>query len=133
MSDPDSYRRFRFRSVKSLLSCLFPVDTFVSVIVSSTPQWVSRLVGTSEPRVRDIWIVLDLTASAICDDLPFFSWYNWTIILPAELAASAVLVNYWVDSAKINNAVWITICMAVVFLINFLVSRRAKPSQNASY
>jgi hypothetical protein len=45
------------------------------------------------------------------------------------LAASAVLVNYWVDSAKVNNAVWITICMVVVFLINFLVSRYAKPPE----
>jgi len=22
-------------------------------------------------------------------------WYNWTIILPAELYAAAILINYW--------------------------------------
>lgn len=43
-------------------------------------------------------------------------WYNWTIILPAELSASAVLINYWNDD--ISNAAWITICMVVVVVIN---------------
>ena len=38
------------------------------------------------------------------------------IILPAELSASAVLINYWND--KVNNAVWITIFMVVVIVIN---------------
>ncbi|KAI0704873.1 amino acid permease [Cytidiella melzeri] len=43
-------------------------------------------------------------------------WYNWTIILPAELSAAAVLINYWNQS--VNNAAWITICMVVVVGIN---------------
>lgn len=43
-------------------------------------------------------------------------WYNWTIVLPAELSAAAVLVNYWNDT--INNAAWITIFLAVVIGIN---------------
>lgn len=25
-------------------------------------------------------------------------WYNWTIILPAELSAAAVLINFWNQS-----------------------------------
>jgi yeast amino acid transporter len=40
------------------------------------------------------------------------------IILPAELSAAAVLINYW--NHDINNAVWITICMVVVVAINLL-------------
>ncbi|KAF8922361.1 amino acid permease [Mucidula mucida] len=43
-------------------------------------------------------------------------WYNWVIILPAELSASAVLINYW--NKSVNNAVWISICMVVVIVIN---------------
>ncbi|CCL98194.1 uncharacterized protein FIBRA_00188 [Fibroporia radiculosa] len=43
-------------------------------------------------------------------------WYNWTIIFPAELSAAAVLINYWDQST--NNGVWITMCLAVVVLIN---------------
>ncbi|CCM01935.1 uncharacterized protein FIBRA_04008 [Fibroporia radiculosa] len=44
-------------------------------------------------------------------------WYNWTIVLPAELSAAAVLINYW--NQTINNAVWITIFLVVVITINF--------------
>ncbi|OBZ79129.1 putative proline-specific permease put4 [Grifola frondosa] len=43
-------------------------------------------------------------------------WYNWTIILPAELSAASVLINYWNES--VNNAAWITICLVVVVTIN---------------
>jgi L-asparagine transporter-like permease len=43
-------------------------------------------------------------------------WYNWTIILPAELSAAAILINYW--NKEVNNAAWISICLAVVVAIN---------------
>ncbi|CAL1695964.1 unnamed protein product [Somion occarium] len=43
-------------------------------------------------------------------------WYNWVIILPAELSAAAVLINYWNQS--VNNAAWITICLVVTVVIN---------------
>ena len=63
-------------------------------------------------------------------------WYNWTIILPAELrfvrtcavplpilltsvrSAAAILIGYWDE--KTSPAVWITVCMVVVVLINML-------------
>ncbi|TFK57378.1 amino acid permease [Heliocybe sulcata] len=44
-------------------------------------------------------------------------WYNWVIILPAELSAAAVLIDYW-SGERINNAAWITICLVVVVAIN---------------
>ncbi|KAF7791914.1 hypothetical protein EIP86_002940 [Pleurotus ostreatoroseus] len=43
-------------------------------------------------------------------------WYNWTIILPAELSAAAVLINFW--NHTVNNAAWISICLVVVVVIN---------------
>ncbi|TCD66321.1 hypothetical protein EIP91_001470 [Steccherinum ochraceum] len=43
-------------------------------------------------------------------------WYCWTIILPAEISASAVLVNYW--TKEVHNAVWITIFLVLVLAIN---------------
>lgn len=46
-------------------------------------------------------------------------WYNWTIILPAELSAAAVLINYW-EQGRINSALWISICLIVVVVINML-------------
>ena len=27
-------------------------------------------------------------------------WYNWVIVLPAELSASAVLINYWDSKSR---------------------------------
>ncbi|KAK7465744.1 hypothetical protein VKT23_005716 [Stygiomarasmius scandens] len=46
-------------------------------------------------------------------------WYNWTIILPAELSAAAILINFWNRDTSLNPA-WITICMVVVIVINFM-------------
>ena len=43
-------------------------------------------------------------------------WYCWNFLLPAELSASAVLIDFW--DKDVNNAVWITMCLAVVFSIN---------------
>jgi len=48
-------------------------------------------------------------------------WYSWVVTLPAELSAAAVLINFW--NKSINNAAWITICLAVVVAINFLGTR----------
>lgn len=45
-------------------------------------------------------------------------WYNWTIILPAELSAASVLVGFWTQD--VNPAVWIVVCMVVVIVINLL-------------
>ncbi|BGP33941.1 hypothetical protein JCM10296v2_005750 [Rhodotorula toruloides] len=48
-------------------------------------------------------------------------WYNWTIVLPAELNAAAVLIGYWDE--KTNPAVWIAVCLVVACAINFGGSR----------
>lgn len=47
-------------------------------------------------------------------------WYNWVIVLPAELSAAAVLMSYWSD---LNPAIWITIFLAVVIGINMIGTR----------
>ncbi|KAG8815515.1 hypothetical protein FRC19_000984 [Serendipita sp. 401] len=39
-------------------------------------------------------------------------------ILPAELSAAAVLINYW--NKTVNNAAWITMCLVVAVAINVL-------------
>ncbi|KAK0440399.1 amino acid permease [Desarmillaria tabescens] len=44
------------------------------------------------------------------------AWYTWTIGVPAELSAAAVLVNYW--NKDTNNAAWITMCLGVAVIIN---------------
>ena len=41
---------------------------------------------------------------------------DWTIVLPAELSAAAVLIGYW--APDINPAAWIAICLVVAVAIN---------------
>lgn len=50
-------------------------------------------------------------------------WYNWVIVLPAELSAAAVLINYWISSSRVSNAAWISICLVVVIVINLFGAR----------
>ncbi|KAJ7781571.1 amino acid permease [Mycena metata] len=45
-------------------------------------------------------------------------WYNWIIVLPAELSAASVLINYW--QKTVNDAAWITIIMVIVIGINLV-------------
>lgn len=42
--------------------------------------------------------------------------YNWTIVLPAELSAAAVLIGFW--NHNITPAAWITITLVVTITIN---------------
>ncbi|KAG8849716.1 hypothetical protein FRB96_000656 [Tulasnella sp. 330] len=44
-------------------------------------------------------------------------WYNWVIVLPAELSAAAILIDYW---GKHIDALWISICLIVVVGINLM-------------
>ncbi len=46
----------------------------------------------------------------------WFYWYLWTILYPAELAACAVLIGYWLPD--VNVAVWITVCLVVCTFLN---------------
>ncbi|KDN52436.1 amino acid permease [Tilletiaria anomala UBC 951] len=45
-------------------------------------------------------------------------WYNWSIVLPAELSAAAVLIGYW--APDMNPAIWVAILLVLVVVINFL-------------
>ncbi|KAI0030986.1 amino acid permease/ SLC12A domain-containing protein [Vararia minispora EC-137] len=46
-------------------------------------------------------------------------WYSWVVVLPAELSAAAILIDFWDKNTNLNPA-WISICMVVVIAINFL-------------
>ncbi|KAG2110934.1 amino acid permease [Suillus discolor] len=43
-------------------------------------------------------------------------WYDWAI--GSEIAAAALLINYW--NYTVNDSVWVVICLAVVVAINML-------------
>lgn len=46
----------------------------------------------------------------------YFYWYLWTILLPAELSAVAVLFSYWVPD--LSPAVWIAVALVTVTILN---------------
>ncbi|GAA6004169.1 hypothetical protein JCM10207_002464 [Rhodosporidiobolus poonsookiae] len=49
-------------------------------------------------------------------------WYNWTIVLPAELDAAAVLISYW-DKNTTHAGIYIAVTLVVACAINFGGSR----------
>jgi yeast amino acid transporter len=60
-----------------------------------------------------IWVIVSGAFAGLSEldpDLPQ--------VLPAELSAAAVLIDYW--NKEINNAVWITMCLVIVIFINAL-------------
>lgn len=59
-------------------------------------------------------------------------WYNYIVVLPAEISAAAVLVSYWTPAGHAdsscttgicNNALWIAIFLLVVWAINWAGTR----------
>nr|XP_019010649.1 uncharacterized protein I206_05123 [Kwoniella pini CBS 10737]OCF49430.1 hypothetical protein I206_05123 [Kwoniella pini CBS 10737] len=44
------------------------------------------------------------------------------IYLLRRMSAVAVLVNYWIEPTRVNNAVWITICYVVIVALNLTTS-----------
>ncbi|OCF42818.1 hypothetical protein I317_03295 [Kwoniella heveanensis CBS 569] len=47
---------------------------------------------------------------------------HWALTCASELSAVAVLVNYWLEPSRVNNAVWITIGYVVVVCLNLTTS-----------
>ncbi|KAG9119183.1 hypothetical protein FRC07_005940, partial [Ceratobasidium sp. 392] len=47
----------------------------------------------------------------------WFYWYMWIIVLPSDLSASVVMINYWAKE-RINDSVWLVVCITVVVSIN---------------
>ncbi|KAJ5585153.1 Amino acid/polyamine transporter I [Penicillium hispanicum] len=59
-------------------------------------------------------------------------WYNYIVVLPAEISAAAVLVTYWTPAGQpdstctsgiCNNALWVGLMLIVVFLANYAGTR----------
>lgn len=51
----------------------------------------------------------------------YLYWYSLGILVPYELVASTLLIDFW--SPSVNPAVWITIILVIIVLLNFLPVR----------
>ena len=45
--------------------------------------------------------------------------YTYSILIAAEISAASIVIQYWTDSVHV--AVWITILLALVILLNIFV------------
>ncbi|KAL1901809.1 hypothetical protein Sste5346_001512 [Sporothrix stenoceras] len=59
-------------------------------------------------------------------------WYNYIVVLPAEMSAAAVLISYWTPAGDVdstctagicNNAMWVGLLLIFVFVINYAGTR----------
>ncbi|GMA56458.1 hypothetical protein GCM10025858_09610 [Alicyclobacillus sacchari] len=48
-------------------------------------------------------------------------WYTWTVTLPAELSAGAIVMKYWFPHTP--SVVWSAVFLAVLFLLNVVSVR----------
>ncbi|KAH8682141.1 putative arginine permease [Xylariales sp. PMI_506] len=55
-------------------------------------------------------------------------WYNYIVVLPAEISAAAVLISYWTPAGQTdstcttgicNNAMWVGLLLIVVYAVNY--------------
>ena len=53
-------------------------------------------------------------------DQLFAPRYQYTITLPAEISAAALVVQFWTNVADINVGVWISVFIVSICSFNFL-------------
>jgi|SRR5712671_4589822 len=81
-----------------------------------------RFVDPAFSLVRDFWycrVTVPSLKKNRFQTMGWNYWYNWTIVLPAELSAAAVLIDFWDKNTKLNSA-WVSVCLVVVVAINFM-------------
>lgn len=47
-------------------------------------------------------------------------WYAYAILVGAEASAASLVIDYWPGAQKVNVAVWITIVLVVMLLLNII-------------
>jgi len=110
-----------FLGTASALHDAGPAGLVLGYIVMGSVSWV--VMGCLGEMVAHLPIAgghVSLAERFVSRSLSFTMgynyWYSWSIILPTEMSASAVLINYWITS--VNNSVWIFIALAIVISIN---------------
>ncbi|WWD20799.1 hypothetical protein CI109_105276 [Kwoniella shandongensis] len=48
-------------------------------------------------------------------------WYSYAITIPTEIVAATIVISYW--DTTTNAAVYITVCLVMIWLINFMGAR----------
>ncbi|KAL1946117.1 hypothetical protein VTO73DRAFT_15244 [Trametes versicolor] len=73
------------------------------------------------PNVGGVIGLADLYVDpALGFSLGWAAWYNWSITLPVEITAAAVVLGYWESTAKIPVAATSIVFLICALLVNFL-------------
>ncbi|KAH9948277.1 amino acid permease-domain-containing protein [Amylocystis lapponica] len=76
------------------------------------------------PNVGGVVGLADLYVDkALGFSLGWAAWYNWSVTLPAEITAAAILVSFWDEQQKIPVAAWSAIFLICATAINCFSSR----------
>jgi amino acid transporter len=43
---------------------------------------------------------------------------QWLIVLPLEIIAASITLNYWDDEREYNHAIWVTVFLVLIISIN---------------
>jgi amino acid transporter len=92
-------------AIFAMMQCLGEMSTWLP-LPGSIPQYCARYVDP-----------------ALGFAVGWNNWYQCSITLCAEISAAAVLISFWDQDEKINQAVWITLIIILIVCLNiFAVS-----------
>ncbi|KAH8101313.1 amino acid permease-domain-containing protein [Cristinia sonorae] len=95
------------------------IGTVVYALCVSVGEMIAFL-----PNVGGVVGLADLYVDpALGFSLGWAAWYNWSITLPAEVAAAAIVVQFWDQARHISPRVWSGIFLSLAIAVNCFSSR----------
>ncbi|CCH43732.1 dicarboxylic amino acid permease [Wickerhamomyces ciferrii] len=107
-----------FLSSGGVLATTGPLGTLIAF------AGIALIVGLNQMALAEVAALMPVTAATIRHLEQFvdpawgfaYGWiYVYTMVVPGEVSAAALIISYWSD---INQAVWITIVIAIIIAIN---------------
>lgn len=108
----------------STLSTVGPAPLFMSYVAMSTIVWVvMNCLGemTTYLPVRGVsvpYFIHRFTEPSLGFAAGYNYWYSFSMLLASEVTACSMIIQYWTTS--INVAVWITIVLVVILILNIV-------------
>lgn len=105
-----------------VLSQCGPAPLFMSYIILSAVVWfVMNMLAEMAtflpvPGAGAQQFVRDYTDPSIGFAIGYNYWYGFSILVAAEIAAAAIIIQYW--TTKVHIAVWISILVALLLVLN---------------
>ncbi|PLW16975.1 hypothetical protein PCASD_10902 [Puccinia coronata f. sp. avenae] len=98
-----------------------PLGLMMGFLIMGTVVWnvmasLGEMVSHLPVAGGHITLAKRFVDSSLSLTMGYNYFYNWAIALPAEISASALIINYW--TTDVNNAVWIALFWIIAGLIN---------------